>query len=391
MYQKVKHRLVTLYTITTGVILVTALISLYLSNVFQINKNYKEQYKAIISYVSDLLGQSNIVDAKKLVGLEEENQAIIYIEENGIDIGYRGSYMPGKSKDSLVEELCSRLDGDNFNLSTPTIRKDVQSKIYTIQGVTKNSFWSSATKIQRGDSNLMFMVMLSLEPMYTSYRNLAGRYVVILLVVMCFVYMMSRVLMQKVLIPLKENAKKQDDFIACASHELRSPLAYIKTANSTLSSNCLPYIDNEHKEYLESFIENTSLECDRMSLLLEEMLELASAETKAWTIHRENTDLDKFFSEVYERLLTYCTSKSHYFEIILPEEPFGIAVFDEQRLYQVIQTLVNNALQYTPEKTKITLTVEYEKKNLIIRVIDHGEGILDCDKSKVFERYYRQD
>jgi signal transduction histidine kinase len=75
----------------------------------------------------------------------------------------------------------------------------------------------------------------------------------------------------------------------------------------------------------------------------------------------------------------------------LPEEFLGEIEIDPHRVYQILQILINNAYSYTPEHSQITISVSKIKKQLLIEVVDHGTGIPDEEKKRVFDRYYRRD
>lgn len=115
---------------------------------------------------------------------------------------------------------------------------------------------------------MTLMILYSKNSLHNAYIKTGVFFLIIALFGVFSLYLISRLYIKKTLLPVDENNKKQAEFIACASHELRSPLAYIRTANSTLDENCLPYIDKDHQEYLRSFITNTAEECSRMSLLI---------------------------------------------------------------------------------------------------------------------------
>jgi signal transduction histidine kinase len=69
----------------------------------------------------------------------------------------------------------------------------------------------------------------------------------------------------------------------------------------------------------------------------------------------------------------------------------GEIYINPHRIYQLLQILVNNANSYTPDHSIITISSRITKKQLIVEVIDHGKGIPDQDKARVFDRYYRRD
>jgi two-component system, OmpR family, manganese sensing sensor histidine kinase len=392
MYPKLKHRLVTLYTISTSIIFIIAILSLYYFNISNIKNRFKSQFQSLVSTTSYMLEHDNVVNVSYLKTIEMKSECMFYIEDSGSSVGYKGSYTPKSKRYDLFHSLRMHvvLDG-MFLTEKPIYANTNQSKLYTIHGNKKDTYWGRVLIIPKSGYYMTLMILYSTDSLHYSYMKNGILFLSIALVGFFSLYLISKLYIETTLRPVDENNKKQAEFIACASHELRSPLSYIRAANSTLAGNCLPYIDHEHQEYLRSFIKNTAEECSRMSLLIEDMLLLASADNKTWTIHKSPVDADLFFIETFEKLQPVCASQNHSIQIELPDDPLGILILDEHRLFQTIQSLINNALHYTPQQTSIILSVHMTRKQLIIQIIDHGYGIPDSEKAKIFDRYYRFD
>ena len=183
--------------------------------------------------------------------------------------------------------------------------------------------------------------------------------------------------------PIEESREKQNQFIAAASHELKSPLTVLQTSATALKVK-------REQEQLE-LIEVIANECQRMKRLVNDLLILSNSDAANWTVQLRPVDMQTMLLNVYETLYDTVRSKQHSFELCLPEAELPMVICDEERIKQVIIILISNAVSYTDELTKIELALSQKEKLLQIKVIDHGKGLSDFEKKKVFQRFYRVD
>jgi signal transduction histidine kinase len=181
---------------------------------------------------------------------------------------------------------------------------------------------------------------------------------------------------------LEEGQQKQKEFIAAASHELRSPLTVIKTGIASIK---------EDMTKADRFLPHVEAECDRMSRLINEMLLLAAVDTKSWELAWEQVDMDTLLIECYDMFCTCLNPKQAVITLDLPEERLYRIYGDKERLKQILTILVDNAMSHIPEGGRIALRVLQRKHFMTIAVEDNGKGILPEDKPHVFERFYRKD
>ena len=188
---------------------------------------------------------------------------------------------------------------------------------------------------------------------------------------------------QKMIRPLETSRKKQTEFIASASHELRSPLAVIQSSVSAM--------DNAPGEETQHFISVIQKECSRMARLINDMLSLANADNHSWNLLTSPCELDTLLLETYEKYEPLANSKNLHLNIRLPEEPLPPCRCDASRVSQILAVLLDNALSYVPENGQITLSVRKENSFFFLTVTDNGPGIPDSAKEAVFQRFYRAD
>lgn len=186
--------------------------------------------------------------------------------------------------------------------------------------------------------------------------------------------------------PVNRAWQRQNEFIAAAGHELRSPLAVIK-ASLDATGNAAP-------EQQGRFLAAARRETDRLALLTGDLLVLAAGEAGALAVHPGPVAPDTLCIELYEQFYLLAREKGHPLTLDLPESPLPSLTTDAPRLTQLLSILLQNALDHTPPGTPVTLTLQREGgRRPVVRfgVIDHGPGIPDTCKEAVFDRFYRGD
>ncbi|MCE5200479.1 MAG: ATP-binding protein [Armatimonadota bacterium] len=174
------------------------------------------------------------------------------------------------------------------------------------------------------------------------------------------------------------------DFVANVSHELRTPLASIKAMAETIM---LRHATNP--DAVPGFAESIVQEADRMTLLAEDLLDLARIESQRRDAVVESLRLRGVVDGVFDRLTRAAEKKS----ISLENEVKAEEVIDVESdpLVQILMNLVDNAIKYTPEAGTVKIWADHTPEHIAIRVSDSGIGIPTEDLSRIFERFYRVD
>lgn len=182
--------------------------------------------------------------------------------------------------------------------------------------------------------------------------------------------------------PIWEDQRRQAEFIAAASHELRSPLSVIRASLSALG------LDPGQDGRLRS---NMDRECRRMARLIGDLLTLAQGDAGTWDVRRETVDLDTLLLETAEDFYPIARQKNQLLSLSVPETALPIVTGDSQRLRQILTILLDNACSYTPEGGTITLSAQTGPGEALLRVADTGPGIPPEHRERVFDRFYRAD
>jgi len=179
-----------------------------------------------------------------------------------------------------------------------------------------------------------------------------------------------------------EQAKS--DFVATASHELRSPLTSIKGFIELLEATDSENLTERQREFIRIALQST----DRLVELVNDLLDIARIESGQFEIHPRSADLRETVEEVAALMAPRVQAKGQRLEVQI-YDPRPPAHVDPARVRQIITNLVTNAHVYTPEGGTITLRLEGDTLATTITVADTGPGIAPEEVRRLFDRFFR--
>jgi two-component system sensor histidine kinase VicK len=178
--------------------------------------------------------------------------------------------------------------------------------------------------------------------------------------------------------------QERRDFVSNVSHELRTPLTTLKSYIEALSDGAW-----EDKEIAPRFLNVAQTETERMIRMVNDLLQLSKFDSNEYALTLNRVEFYQYFHQVIDR-----------FEMHQPEGitlvrhiPKGSAFvkMDKDRMTQVLDNIISNAIKYSPEGGEIHLRVNKWKKQLLISIEDPGIGISYDKLEKIFDRFYRAD
>jgi signal transduction histidine kinase/CheY-like chemotaxis protein/HAMP domain-containing protein len=179
-----------------------------------------------------------------------------------------------------------------------------------------------------------------------------------------------------------EQAKS--DFVATASHELRSPLTSIKGFIELLESTNSENLTPRQHEFIGIVLQST----DRLVDLVNDLLDIARIESGQFEIHARSVDLRSTVEEVAALMQPRLLEKRQRLDLDIAE-PRPPALADPARVRQIVTNLVTNAHLYTAEGGTITLRLGGDRDATRITVSDSGRGMSADDLQRIFDRFYR--
>ena len=193
------------------------------------------------------------------------------------------------------------------------------------------------------------------------------------------IYFISMLITKWITKPAEESFKKQKDFIADASHELKTPLAVIIASSDELKE------DKKNAKY----IENIKYESERMNKLITGLLDLSKLENGVSI----NTYKEENISRIIEKIsLTFeAIAFEHNITIDSNIEENILFKCNKDEIEKLISIIIDNAIKHSYKDSTISVIASKEKNNINIEITNNGDPIKPGDEEKIFERFYRAD
>ena len=440
MLKSLRRKLALAYTLMAFVVLAAvALISLSAAE----REFESAAYAAFQSGVDEIvykLQADRTLSSAYLAQSEAGNRQVIYVEDAGVPLNFRGSWTPQTPRDELIERALEEAQGRGLALQSgdaeaisDAFEMPTEDGGTCLARVTLFPLWTSGTPrgelIQRAleaaEAGGLALELGSLSPAANSFAlsgNLGERYYACVTLIPTAnagspirvavikdmseadgrIAQLRRTALWTVLTglialavigwlysghavgPAEENQRRQVEFTAVASHELKAPLAVISASADALK----PSVQDEAQRALLGNLASAARRCAR---LVDDLLLLSRSDAQNWRMRIEAVDADTLLIECYELYQPLYAAKGVHLTIDLPEAALGAVMGSEERLKQVLMVLLDNALSYTPAGGRVTLGGRAGGRGLSLFVADTGPGIPNAQKARVFERFYRAD
>ena len=183
-----------------------------------------------------------------------------------------------------------------------------------------------------------------------------------------------------------ENLERvRTDFVANASHELKTPITAIRGLTETLLGD-----DEIEKETVTSFIERVHAQSLRLSQLVGDLMTISRLESSQAGEEFTRINFADLARQAVRAGQVTAEEKGQDLDVELPDTEVMVWG-DRQNLSQLLDNLIDNAIKYTPNDGSITVKVSKDDENAILQVTDTGIGISPQFQQRVFERFYRVD
>ena len=396
MLTKMRHRLTLLYTGSTSLILTVILLLVWIYQGHLESGRLENTFQNYLLELTNKLETSAVFSDTWLAQMESGNRLIIHIEENGLPLFFNGSWSPATDRNILVNQAKTIAQKQNIDTShNPVFQHMKKTSLFNFRGQNHDRYLGMILMLS-GDSGYKTLILL--QDVTDLYRSNLIHGLLFLLVGAAGILALAAVshyVLKKALAPVAEYQQRQTEFVAAASHELRSPLSVIQTSAAAIEME---------PDKTSDMVQAIQRECQRAGNLIKNLLLLASSDSKAMQSPQTPVEADTVLLQLYESYESVCREKGIRLNLHMPDELLPEVLSDAGYLYQILSILLDNAISYgcpadflnslsSKKETagSILLTASVNHNHLILSVIDHGPGIPDDEKEKVFRRFYRED
>ena len=381
MYQIIRRRLAFFFAGIASLILVIMSVSYqYMSETETKNNSFLTFAGEMNTLLSNLENQTTVT-YEWLTKVSARGKYIIGLYDKEIPLSYTTTAL-NEPEQMLVQEVLAQNKDFIDSIANSAYYGSVH-KEFRYKASDKQEYYVCYSRINRTQGTLCTILLFSTENLETQFIRQRAILLCLNLTGTLALFIFSYYYTGRLLRPVREVHEKQASFVAAASHELRTPVSVILSSISALK--CA-----EPSEQFRFFATIES-EGTRMSHLINELLTLVRSDNQSWHFHMKDTEPDTLLLNVYEAYKPLAAKENIRLSLQLPDAAFPSCHWDAERIIQVLEILLSNAISYSRENGSILLSLNYEHHEFRFQVIDNGIGISSAAKAHIFERFYRED
>ena len=175
----------------------------------------------------------------------------------------------------------------------------------------------------------------------------------------------------------------RNDFVANVSHELKTPVGAISLLAEALESSA------DDPEAVRRFARRTHKESARLAALVQDIIELSRLQGSNVAKQGRAVDINTVVAEAVDR--SQLPAESRNIELVVGGHSDAMVYGDQDQLVTALRNLIDNAIRYSPENTRVGVGIRAKEGLVAVSVTDQGEGLSPEDQDRVFERFYRVD
>lgn len=384
MFTKLRNKFLILNMSTTSILMFAAFIIIYLityNNIYKENQNkLSSKNNAQISIAAPYL-PTDIKDKAIITKNFLFSDSLLF----NIQVDADGNILSINSFINLPEETYYKAAEtawhDKKNNSTITL--DGRQWEYSITQINKQIVLENGQQYATSQDNYLITFLDVTESNRTLFQLLTTL-ILVGLIMLFAVFIISLYFANKAIKPISETWEKQKQFVADASHELKTPLSIINANYDALLANREETIESQLK-----WLGYIKIGTDRMTKLIHDLLSLAKIEDVHLEIKKTPFNISADINDVILSMESIVLEKG--IRLSHRIEPDIIVESDSERIKQVVTILFDNAIKYTNENGQIDISLIKSKRQVVYSITNSGKGIAKEDLLKVFDRFYRSD
>lgn len=306
----------------------------------------------------DLLRQSYVDLEKFRLAVENASDHVIITNREGMII------YANKAAEKLTGYTWEEMNGKKASLWGKQMPIDFYADMWKIIKEDKKSFSGELVNCRKNGQ--LYEAELRISPIFDEFGNVE--------------YFVG---IERDISKMKKIDRVRSEFVSIVSHQLQTPLTSIKWVIERLLK------DKSHSEKTKEYFEDIHISVERLSNIVSDLINVSRIESGASiSVNPVKINLVEFINSSIREWSILCEKKSIQFYFLRHPEILDIET-DKGILGNIFQSLVSNAIEYTPENGKIEISVVVKKDSFILSVNDTGIGIPKADQENIFKKFSR--
>ncbi|PHO08201.1 two-component sensor histidine kinase [Thermoanaerobacterium thermosaccharolyticum] len=386
MFKKLRNKFLILNMSMTSSVMMIAFAVIYIISYNNINSE-------IAKKLSPQAGMQTVIERRELPDDTENSKSKVHNRRFSLDDPY--SFFIQVDGNGKILEIDSP-----FHMNEESYKKAADiawsnkksSSIVTLEGKQWKYVTTQMKKqVIQGNGQSYTIAENKYQIMFldvTMYKKTLYQLLITLLsvgIIMLFIiFLISLYFANRAIKPIVEAWERQKQFVADASHELKTPISIINANYDVLLANREETIDSQLK-----WLDYIKIGTDRMTKLINDLLSLAKMEDLRFEMQKVPFNMSDAVNDVILSMEAVAAEKD--IKLIRSIEPDIIVKSDSERIKQVITILFDNAVKYTDKKGQIEISLTKSKRHVTFSIKNSGKGIAKQDLPKIFDRFYRAD
>ncbi len=382
MFKKLRNRFLILNMVITSLVMLVAFSAVYLTTA---NNMHTENQRKLNS-----MSMSLMVSSESAPEQPESGRMI-----NMVSADYSPSFTLIVDKGGSIVNIDTIMDlpAETFaEAAAAAWQKGGQSTVslsgrlwlYAITQLSVTELYEDGRSVTKTSSDNYQISFLDITDTQKTLRDLLLTFVLVGFAMLAVIFLVSLYFANRSIQPIAAAWEKQRQFVADASHELKTPLSIITANYDALLSNQDETIRSQHE-----WLDYMKIGTDRMAKLINDMLTLAKMENAGVEVSRAPFDLSDTLSRDMASMAAATAEKG----LTLSKAIEGGIVInsDREMIRRVLAILLENAIKYSEPDGEILVSLEKSKYGVICSVRNSGKGIAPKDLPRIFDRFYRAD
>lgn len=378
MLRRLRVQITLLAVLLTGAVLTGALLFAFGVTCRQYTDSRRSAFEAAVTQLQYQWDRYDQLDGDWLAQLEAQNGMKVLLTENGKPLLH--SPRLGEEECALLDAAKQAAEEQHGILTDAPPLTGGQSASFTFWA--QESTWRGEVRLDSNEGNrwTSLVAVQDLAPERAYILRMAALFALVTTAGWTGLALACWFIAGRAVRPVAHAMDQQQQFLSAAGHELRTPLAVIR-ANAGAATR--------QPQQAQRYLAVIDGEAQRMGALVDELLLLSAGASARTRLRRESLAPDTFLLDFAESMEPLAKKQKRRLAVSLPGNAVPQVEADAYRLRQLLTILVDNALYFAPIDSEIELGLVTKGGRVRFMVTDHGPGVTNADKKRIFERFYR--